>query len=87
MRGIGRQENFIFTDEENIVSFLGKNENRKADDTLQYRPIKMICGGRLQPYGTLTKITQVATGKTTRFCRTRFTNMDRGPAGSINIPL
>ena len=34
---------------------------------------KMICGGRLQPYGTWTKITQEVTGKTTRFCRTRFT--------------
>ena len=40
MRGIGGQENFIFNDEEHIVSFLGKNENRKADDTLHYRPIK-----------------------------------------------
>ena len=40
MRGIGGQENFIFNDEEHIVSFLGKNENRKAEDTLHYRPIK-----------------------------------------------
>ena len=39
MCGIGGQENFVFNDEEPIVSFLGKNENRKADDTLQYRPI------------------------------------------------
>jgi len=40
MRGIGGQENFVFDDEEHLVSFLGKNENRKADDILQYHPIK-----------------------------------------------
>lgn len=40
MRGIGGQENFVFNDEEHLVSFLGKNENRKADDMLQYHPIK-----------------------------------------------
>ena len=40
MRGIGGQENFVFNDEEHLVTFLGKNENRKADDILQYQPIK-----------------------------------------------
>ena len=40
MRGIGGQENFVFDDEEHLVLFLGKNENRKADDMLQYHPIK-----------------------------------------------
>ena len=40
MRGIGRQENFVFNDEEHLVTFLGKNENRKADDILQYQPTK-----------------------------------------------
>ena len=40
MRGIGGQENFVFNDEEHLVSFLGKNENQKADDILQYHPIK-----------------------------------------------
>ena len=40
MRGIGGQENFVFNDEEHLVSFLGKNENRKTDNILQYHPIK-----------------------------------------------
>lgn len=40
MRGIGGQENFVFNDEEHLVTFLGKNENRKADDILQHQPIK-----------------------------------------------
>jgi len=40
MRGIGPWENFVFSDEENLVAFLGKNENRKADDTLQCKPMK-----------------------------------------------
>ena len=40
MHGIGGQQNFVFNDEEHLVSFLGKNENRKADDILQYHPIK-----------------------------------------------
>lgn len=38
-RGIDGQENFVFN-EEHFVSFLGKNENRKADDILQYHSIK-----------------------------------------------
>lgn len=41
MHGIGGQENFVFNDDEHLVSFLGKNENRKADDILQYHPIKI----------------------------------------------
>ena len=40
MRGIGGDENFIFNDEKHLVTFLGKNENRKADDIMQYHPIK-----------------------------------------------
>ena len=40
MRGIGPRENFVFSDEENLVAFLGKNENRKAEDTLQYKPVR-----------------------------------------------
>lgn len=82
MHGIGGQENFVFNDEEHLVSFLGKNET--SCSTI---PSKSNCGGRLQPYGTWTKITQEATGKTTKFCRARFTKKDRGPAGLINIPL
>lgn len=40
MRGIGGQENFVFDDEEHLVAFLGKNENRKADDVMQYKPVQ-----------------------------------------------
>ena len=40
MVGIGGQENFVFNDEEHLVTFLRKNENRKMDDILQYQPIK-----------------------------------------------
>ena len=35
VRGIGPRENFVFSDEENLVAFLGKN-----DDTLQYKPVR-----------------------------------------------
>ncbi len=40
MRGIGGQENFVFDDEEHLVAFLAKNENRKAEDVMQYKPVQ-----------------------------------------------
>lgn len=40
IRGIGGQENVMFTDEEHLVTFLGKNENQKTDDNLEDQPIK-----------------------------------------------
>jgi len=44
MRGIGGQENFVFNDEEHLVTFLGKNERRMT--SFSTSPSKMIYGGR-----------------------------------------
>ena len=40
LRGIGADENFIFDDEEELVTFLGKSEFRKNEDECQYQPVK-----------------------------------------------
>ena len=40
LRGIGREENFIFNDEEDLETFLGKSELRKNEDDRQYKPVK-----------------------------------------------
>ena len=40
LRGIGSEENFVFNDEEHLVTFLAKNETRKNDDSLQYHPVR-----------------------------------------------
>jgi len=40
LRGIGSEENFVFNDEEHLVTFLAKNETRKNCDSLQYHPVK-----------------------------------------------
>ena len=40
LRGIGADENFIFDDEEELVTFLGKSEFRKNEDEGQYQPVK-----------------------------------------------
>ena len=40
MRGVRNDENFIFKDEENLVTFLGKTEGRKYEDFHEYRPEK-----------------------------------------------
>ena len=40
LRGIGADENFIFDDEEVLVTFLGKSEFRKNEDEGQYQPVK-----------------------------------------------
>ena len=59
MRAIGPRENLVFSDEENLVAFLGKNENRKADDTLQYKPVKSdLIGRSFALCGTWMKIIQ-----------------------------
>lgn len=39
-RGIGGEENFVFNDEEELVSFLRKSELRKDEDDRQYQPVK-----------------------------------------------
>ena len=36
---IGAEENFIFDDEEELVTFLGKREFRKNEDDSQYKPV------------------------------------------------
>ena len=40
LRGIGGEESFIFNDEEELVTFLGKSELRKNEDDHQYEPVK-----------------------------------------------
>ena len=77
MHAIGPQENLVFSDEENLVAFLGKNENRKADDTLQYKPVKSdLIGRSFALCGTWMKIIQGVIERITRSCKTLF--MKRG---------
>lgn len=40
LRGIGDEKNFVFNDEADLVTFLGKSECRKNEDVQQYKPIK-----------------------------------------------
>ena len=40
LRGIGGDENSVFKDEEELVTFLGKSELRKDEDDSQYEPVK-----------------------------------------------
>lgn len=40
LRGIGGEESFIFNNEEELVTFLGKSELRKNEDDCQYEPVK-----------------------------------------------
>lgn len=40
LRGIGKEENFVFNDEADLTTFLGKSESRKNEDVTQYRPVK-----------------------------------------------
>ena len=45
LRGIGADENFIFDDERELVTFLGKSELCKNEDEGQYQPVKRENGG------------------------------------------
>ena len=40
MREIGNDKTFVFDDEEELVTFLGKTEGRKYEDLLEYIPVK-----------------------------------------------
>lgn len=40
LRGICKEENFVFNDEADLTTFLGKSESRKNEDVTQYRPVK-----------------------------------------------
>lgn len=39
---IGGEENLVIEDEEHLIAFLDNNENQKADDVLQYQPIRFL---------------------------------------------
>ena len=39
LRGIGSEDNFVFNDEEQLVTFLGKSECRKNEDDVHYQPV------------------------------------------------
>ena len=40
LRGIGAEDNFIFDDEKELLTFLAKTESRKNEDENEYQPVK-----------------------------------------------